>query len=275
MIEEKKDLRREYPSVVDLAYTQYKKFRKVDEIMSRDVVTVGSEVTMEGAAKVMGEKHIGSLIVIKYSTPIAIVTERDLLSRVLAEGRNPADVIVEEVMSYPLITICPKISIKEAAQTMIKNKGRLAVFECGKLVGIVTASDLIRSLPDVPEAMIKVDDFMTKKVISYDRSTFISDLVKVMGKKRIGSIIINKEEKPIGIFTERDLLTAFLSKGKTLDMPVDNHYSTPLITIPLGTSINKAATIMATKHVRRLPITQDEKIIGIITARDLVEAYAK
>jgi len=275
MMEEKKDLGKEYPSIVDLAYTQYKKLRKVDDIMSRNVITIGSEATMEGAAKIMGEKHIGSLIVIKYSTPIAIVTERDLLSRVLAEGKSPAEVAVEEVMSYPLVTICPTTSIKEAAQIMIKNKGRLVVFECGKLVGVVTASDLIRSLPDVPEALIKVDDFMTKKVVSYDKSTPISDLVKTMGKKRIGSVIINEEDRPIGIFTERDLLTAFLSKGRTLDVPVDNHYSTPLITAPSGTSIHKAATIMATKHVRRLPITKDEKIIGIITARDLVEAYAK
>jgi CBS domain-containing protein len=51
--------------------------------------------------------------------------------------------------------------------------------------------------------------------------------------------------------------------------------SSPLITIPAGTSVHRAAATMAVKHIRRLPIVKDDKLAGIITARDLVEAYAK
>lgn len=270
-----KDLGKEYPSVLDRAYIQYKRRQKVDEIMSRNIVSIAPESTMDEAAKIMGERHIGSLIVTKYDTPVGIVTERDLLSRVMAKGANLNEVTVETVMSYPLITICQTISVKEAAQIMIKKKGRLAVFECGRLVGIVTASDLIRSLPESPETMLKVDDYMTKGVIKCDEGTLISDAVKIMGDKRIGSVIVTSRGSPKGIFTERDLLTAILSKGKPTDIPIGTASSTPLITAPSGTSIHRAAYTMASKHIRRLPVTKNIEIVGIITARDLVEAYAK
>ncbi|MGQ9782210.1 MAG: CBS domain-containing protein [Nitrososphaeria archaeon] len=271
----KVDLGKEYPSVLDRAYIQYKRHQKIDEIMSRNIVSTTPKSTMDEAAKVMGERHVGSLIVIKYETPVGIVTERDLLSNVMARGLDLKEVIVEKVMSYPLITICPTISIKEAAQTMIKKKGRLAVFECGKLVGIVTASDLIRSLPESPETMLKVDDFMTKGVVEYDEGTILTDIIKTMGDRRIGSVIVTSKGSPKGIFTERDLLTTILSKGRPTDISVGTVSSSPLITAPCGISAHQAAKMMTSRHIRRLPLTKDTKIVGIITARDLVEAYAK
>ncbi len=123
---------------------------------------------MDKAARIMGEKHIGSLIVEKYDTPVGIVTERDLLSKIFAKGKDPRDEQVEKVMSYPLITIGSTAKIKEAAQMMIKKKGRLAIFDSGKIVGILTASDLIRSLPEIPETQAIVDDFMTKEIVTAD-----------------------------------------------------------------------------------------------------------
>ena len=250
-------------------------FKEVKDIMSRDVITIAPEASMDEAAGIMGEKHVGSLIVMKFDAPLGIVTERDLLSKVLALGKDLKKEKVEKAMSHPLIAICPTAKIKEAAQTMIEKKGRLAVFDCRKLVGIVTASDLVRSLPEVPETEAKIDDFMTKQVETVDEKTPVATVVKIMGEKRIGSVIITRKCEPIGIFTERDLLTTFLVKGKPLMAEVGKEASSPLITVPVGTSVHDAAVTMAMKHIRRLPITINGKIVGIITARDLVEAYAK
>ena len=88
----KSDLRKEFPSVLDSAYKQFKRdlsrFKEVNEIMSKEVVTVAPETSMKEAATTMGEKHIGSLVVEKYQTPVGIVTERDLLTKVLAAGKD-------------------------------------------------------------------------------------------------------------------------------------------------------------------------------------------
>lgn len=274
-----KDLKKEFPSVLDSAYKQYlrdlSRYKEVKHIMSQDVITIAPEASMAEAAAIMGEKHIGSLIATKYETPVGIVTERDLLSKVLALGKDPVEEKVEATMSYPLITIGPTAKIKEAAQMMIQKKGRLAVFDRGKLVGVITASDLISSLPEVPETEVKVDDFMTKEVVTADEKTPVASIVKIMGEKRIGSLIVTSKGKPFGIFTERDLITTFLVKGKPLISEVGKEASSPLITAPAGISVHRAAATMALKKIKRLPIAIENKLVGIITARDLVEAYAK
>jgi CBS domain-containing protein len=270
-----RDLRRFFPTVMDKFYERSKEFRLVNDIMSQDVVTTTPDITMDVVAKTMGEMHIGSLIVLVDDEPIGIITERDLLSHVLAQGIDPKKIKVERVMSSPLISINPLATIKEAAQTMIKMKGRLAVLESGVLVGIITASDLIKSMPQVTETIIWVNKYMTKDVVMKDGATLVSSIVNIMGKKRIGSVVITSEGEPVGIFTERDLVSTFLAKGKSLDIQVGEACSKPLIAIPSRTTVNDAAFIMTSKHIKRLPIVEDQDLIGIITARDLVEAYAQ
>ena len=289
-----KDLSKEFPSALDLAYTQYKRdlasHRKIEEIMTHGVITITPENTLHEAARTMGKKRVGSLIVIKYDTPVGIITERDLLREVvrreidlekdwLVGGVSIKDEKVETIMSYPLNTVSLKSQIKEAAQMMIEKKiRRLGVRESGKLVGIITASDLIRSLPEIPDTMrvwFEVDYFMSKGIISADEETPVDSVAKIMGEKRVGSVIITRKEEPIGIFTERDLLTKFLAKDKSLKIEVGKACSFPLITAPMGISVHDAAAIMTSKHIRRLPLTRDGKLVGMLSARDLLEAYAR
>lgn len=265
----------EFPSVLDSAYKESKRHLKVGDIMSRKVITTTPETSMMQAAKTMGEKHIGSLVVVKYKTPVAIVTERDLLSKVLACNLDLKKTLVGQVMSYPLIRICPTFKIREAARTMINKKGRLVVYVCGKLAGIITASDLIRDLPEAPETSLVVDDFMTREIVSVDEDETVLAAAGIMGRKRVGSVIVTSAEKPLGIFTERDLLSTFLAQSRSLDTPLREACSGFLTTAPAGISIHEAAKIMTAHHVRRLPLMKKKQIAGIITARDLVEAYAK
>jgi len=263
---------------------------EIGMIMISDVLTITPENTLYEAARIMGENRIGSLIVVKYMTPVGIITERDLLREVvdkeialekdwLAGGTSIKEEKVEQIMSYPLIVVSPKISIKEAAQKMIEKRiRRLGVTEEGKLVGIVTASDLIRCLPETTESMhmwFEVDYFMSKSVITADEETSVEGVAKIMGEKGIGSVIVTSHGEPIGIFTERDLLTKFLAKDRSLKIEVGKVCSSPLITAPLGISIHDAAAIMTSKRIKRLPITKEGKLSGILSARDLVEAYAR
>jgi CBS domain-containing protein len=277
----------------DIVHTQPKQniaqHQEIREIM-RHITTITPESTLYEAARIMGKKHIGSLIVIKYETPVGIITERDLLREVadkgialekdwLAGGTTIKEEKVEKIMTFPLITISLKSSIKEAAQMMIEKKiRRLAVRESGKVVGIITATDLIRSLPKFSEKMqvwSEVDYFMSKGTITADEETSVENVAMIMGKKSIGSVIIISHGEPIGIFTERDLLTKFLAKDRSLKIEVGKACSSPLITATLGISVHDAATIMTSKHIKRLPIAKNGKLVGMLSARDLIEAYAR
>jgi CBS domain-containing protein len=263
---------------------------EIAKTMSSELVTITPENTLYEAARTMGEKRIGSLIVMKYETAVGIITERDLLREVvekeialekdwLTGGVSIKEEKVEVAMSYPLITISLKASIKDAAQRMIENRiRRLPVREHGKVVGILTAADLIRCLPESSENMqpwFEVDYFMRKRIITADEETSVEAVAKIMGKEGIGSVIITRNEEPLGIFTERDLLTKFLAQDKSLKIPVGEACSSPLITAPVASSIHAAATVMTSKHIKRLPIIKDSTLIGILSARDLVEAYAR
>lgn len=269
----------DFSGIIDITYEEYKRdlpnYQTAKELMSKNVITTTPETPLEEAAKLMGEKHVGSLIVIKYQTPVGIITERDLFSKVFALGLFLKDEKVEDIMSYPLAGIEVSTKVKEIAQNLISKKGRLGVFDASKLVGVITSSDLIKCLPEVTETEVRVDDLMTRDVITADAETSVETIASTMGLHRIGSVIITKNEEPFGIFTERDLLTAFLARGRALFTEVGPECSIPLITIPSGTSVHRTAATMALKHIRRLPVVKNDKLTGIITARDLVEAYAK
>jgi CBS domain-containing protein len=131
----------------------------VKDLMTKNVVTIDANKTVVEAATLMSEKDIGDLIVMDDKIPVGIVTERDLVRRVLAEGKS-ADSKVSEVMTRPLKVIDPEAPIREAARRMVNKRiRRLPVIKDNKLVGIITAADFAKHLSkktltdDILEAM--------------------------------------------------------------------------------------------------------------------------
>ncbi|RLI05097.1 signal transduction protein [Candidatus Bathyarchaeota archaeon] len=128
---------------------------QVKDIMIKDVITIDHSKSVSDVAKIMDEKKVGCVVVLKDGSPTGIVTERDLIRRVLAKNRNPAETKVSEVMSTPLISVRPELSVLVAAQEMSERKiRRLAVVEDGKLVGIITSFDLAKHLGEVTNLMV-------------------------------------------------------------------------------------------------------------------------
>jgi CBS domain-containing protein len=263
----------------DSEYEKYKlnlrRYRTVKDLMTKEAATTTPETRLQEVAKIMGEKHIGSLIVVQNEKPIGIVTERDLLSKVLAIGLSLKDKKVEEVMSSPLAQVSARAKIKKVAQTMISGNSRLGVFNGENLVGVVTASDLIKTLPDASEDEFCIDDFMNKALVLVDEEMPLRAIIDMLGRNRIGSVIVARKGEPFGIFTERDLFTDFLAAGRSLSAKVGPECSSPLVTVPAGTSVHRAAATMALKRIRHLPVVKGGDVVGIITARDLVKVYAK
>ncbi len=115
----------------------------VRDMMSRDVVVVDPDRTILEAAKRMATKRIGGLIVVEYGRPIGLVTDRDILWKVTAKGKNPGKVTVREVMTSPVFTVSPLTTLRAAARVMLEKKTRwLVVTRLENVQGIITASDL-------------------------------------------------------------------------------------------------------------------------------------
>lgn len=122
--------------------------------MVTDVVTIEPNVNVRRAVRAMNDFEIGCLIVVEAGRVVGILTERDVLKRVVDEGRNPDKTLVKEVMSKPPITINPDADLEAAIELMFKHKiKKLPVIENGKLVGLVTFTDLVRAQPALIRAV--------------------------------------------------------------------------------------------------------------------------
>ncbi len=119
----------------------------VRDIMTKEIVMIeGSESTLE-AAKLMADRGISSLFVVKDGVPVGIVTERDFIKKVCAKELAISQVIVEDIMSKILTTAEAETPIEVAVQRMVNHKiRRLPIMERGKIVGIITVTDLAKHL---------------------------------------------------------------------------------------------------------------------------------
>ena len=119
---------------------------RVKFLASSPIVKIGPEASVQEAAKLMREKGVGALLVEKEGTPAGILTERDLVYKVLAEARDPASLKIEELMTpAPLLTIPEDATVEEAAALMAKKRVRrlIVVDSEGKPTGIITATDIV------------------------------------------------------------------------------------------------------------------------------------
>ena len=129
---------------------------KVKDLMNTNVASIDSEASVKDAASRMAQQEIGSLVVTEQGKPSGIVTERDLLSRVLALARNAEATQVKMVMSKPLICGSSDMDVVDAARFMV-NRGikKLPVTQNGRLVGIVTLTDVCAAQPDIYDIVEK------------------------------------------------------------------------------------------------------------------------
>jgi len=124
-------------------------FKTLRQIMVKNVITVEPNATVKSAVELMNAHDISSLVVVNHEVPIGIATEQDMLRRVIHKSRVPEKTRVSDIMSKPVIVAPPNMHVHEASKLMLeRNIRRLPVVENGRLVGLVTLTDLINaSLP--------------------------------------------------------------------------------------------------------------------------------
>jgi len=116
------------------------------DVMVKNVITVGAEATVREVAKLMNKHEIGCLLVTKKEKPVGIVTERDMLRRVLLKSKDPRKTKVSKIMSKPLMVGEPQTDIRDAVRLMVEGRiKRLPIVENGHLLGLVTFTDIVRS----------------------------------------------------------------------------------------------------------------------------------
>jgi len=116
-----------------------------------------------------------------------------------------------------------------------------------------------------------VSDIMKKNVISIDEAKTIKDAANMMNEARIGSIIITKDDTPVGILTERDFVTKIAAKEIPLSTLLSKVMTKPLLVIGPNQTVWEAAEIMKNMEIHRVAVQEGNKIIGMVTTTDLIK----
>jgi len=131
------------------------------------------------------------------------------------------------------------------------------------------------SREDIDYSSILIQDIMTRVLITVNSATTALQIAKMMEQGGIGAIFVKENDNPVGIVTDRDFATKIAANNLSFDTPVEKIMSSPLVTINHNEPISAAAERMTSKKIRKLAVTENGKIVGVVTATDLVTQLAK
>jgi CBS domain-containing protein len=120
----------------------------IRDIMAKNIKTVKPDDTVHAAVQKMNKFDIGSVIVVSSGRPVGIITETNIMRRIVEPRMDPATVWAKDIMSSPLTTIDENAAVEEAVKIMVEKKiNRLPVIKGDKLVGLISSSDIVKASP--------------------------------------------------------------------------------------------------------------------------------
>jgi signal-transduction protein with cAMP-binding, CBS, and nucleotidyltransferase domain len=260
----------------------------VGEFTRRFLEVVEKSATVLAAAERMRAAKVGSVLVGMPGEPgcarsvEGIVTETDLVRRVVAR-KMPADKLaVDRVMTVPPLTIGAKQSMLDANQLMEQHRVRhLCVTEGGQITGVLSVRDLVRYFLSQDRGPIsELDDvhrplgvLMRRDIETIGERDTMLEAARRMANLKIGALLVTGggDKAPLGIVTEsnlvRDALPYNLNPG---DVPVSTLTTQPLVSIDINRTVHDANDLMAGRGVRHLIVTEHGRVAGILSVRDLI-----
>jgi CBS domain-containing protein len=235
----------------------------------------------------MRGKILGSLLVEssdeegRMSRRSGIVTETDLIRKVLAKGVDPSLATVDQVMTSPLLTIASDRPMLDASHLMESNHVRyLCVSEDEEIVGVISVRDLARYFVDSEGGPIRDLDNVYRPLSVLMRTTMetiasertVLEAAQIMAEKQIGSLLVLEAGEMVGIVTETDIVRkGIASRLPASSTRVGSVMNFPLIQIDINRTVRDASRLMAEQRIRHLAVTEENKVVGLLSVRDLVK----
>jgi CBS domain-containing protein len=259
----------------------------VGDCMHRYLEVISPKTTIVEVAAHMREKSLGSLLVEstdaegRMSRRSGIVTETDLIRKVLAKGIDPSLALADQIMTSPLLTITPDRPMLDASHLMETNQIRyLCVSDKDEIVGIISVRDLVRYFVDSEGGPIRDLDNVYRPLSVLMRTTMetiasertVLETAQTMAEKRIGSLLVIEAGEMVGIVTETDVVRKVIAaRLPASSTRVGAMTSYPLIQIDINHTVRDASRLMAEERIRHLAVTENNKVMGLLSVRDLVK----
>jgi len=248
----------------------------VGDVMRKDVVTIRSDETVASAAKIMSENNVSCAVVADNGSVAGILTETDFLKKVAAKEKDFDRIKVREIMSCPVETISPDLSVFDAIRIMEeKHIKRLPILEKKELIGIITQTDLVQVVTFYGRWK-DVEEIMSRDVAGIQSDASIVEAAEVMTSRKISCIVVLEGDEVVGIVTERDLLGRVLAPQKSPEqIKMEEVMSTPVASVSADYSVFSSSRIMEKMGIRRLVVTEDKRPCGVISQTDILRATRK
>ncbi len=275
--EKRKDApQREFAKSIDTVLLQ-----PVTAHMTKNIISVDKNQTMQSVAHLMTEKNVSSVVVSSEEVAIGILTEYDFSNDVVLKNMDPAKHTIAEATVHELVQIPHTATLLDAHKLMVqKDFRKLLVEKKGEFIGFLSQTDLSRAMtPFGTQIMIDsktlplIKDIMTKKVLTIDKNYSLYDIRKVMFQHEISCVILTSKGKPEGIITNKDYIAEIainphnLSKVRGLTI-----MKSPILSMDQTLTIFDANALLIEKNFRRLPILVNNELRGIVTQTDVVRA---
>ncbi len=259
----------------------------IQDIMHRELEVIDRDVTIVAAAERMRAGRIGSLLVRAANATgegvgiEGIVTETDLVRKVIANEVGAGTATVHTIMTSPLLTIAPDRPIVDASHLMEMNHVRhLCVSNGERIVGVISVRDLVRHFVNAKAGPIRdLDDvyrplsvLMRTNIEKIASQASLLSAARLMADKRIGSLIVTDKVEMVGIVTESDIVRNAVPYNLDSNITtVGSIMNQPLIDIDINRTVHDASELMAEKGIRHLVVTDQRKIAGVLSVRDLIK----
>ena len=266
--------------------------RAVGEFMRPYLEIVEKNTTVLAVAERMRAAKVGAILVGVPGEPgrarsvEGIVTETDLVRRVVAREMPVDTLAVDRVMTAPPLTIDAKRSMLDVNQLMEQHRVRhLCVTEDGRIVGVISVRDLLRyflsrdsgPISELDDVYRPLSVLMQRGIETIDERETMLEAARRMANLHIGALLVTggSEKSPLGIVTEGNLVRDALPYNLSArDVPISTLMSQPLISIDVNRTIHAANDLMAERGVRHLLVMEHGVVVGILSVRELVRMIA-
>ncbi len=254
---------------------------QVKEIMTTQLTSARITETISRVVEIMVTADIGRVIITDADVPVGIFTEKDVLKRVANKGIDLQQTSIREVMTSPIQAVAEETHILEALGRMYQGNFRhlLVRGRRGTIVGIVSMRRILKIAVELGQGLSEtrtVGEIMSGQVLTVDEGRSISESTELMMNKNSSAVVVTQEQRPKGIFTERDLLKRVINKVPDITKtPVREVMTAPLISMPRTTHIGDVLAEMYRRDIRNMPVKGDrEELLGIVSMPDVLR-YAR
>lgn len=254
---------------------------KVSEIMTTNLVKAPVTASVLEVMQTMAAEDVGRIIITDDDVPVGIFTEKDVVRRVVCARLDPRKTSIKKVMTAPLRAVREETHIVDAFGKMYRGKYRhlLVRGRRGKIIGIVSMRRILNLAVELGQGLSEtktVGGIAAQTVVTVDQGSMVFETVELMNQKNATAVIVTEDGKPVGIFTERDVLKRVASQALDVKQtPVRQVMTAPIITMPSTALIGDVLLEMSQRDIRNMPVRNDKgDLVGLVSMPEILQ-YAR